>query len=348
MEFDAPANASQWDTSCATTIEVRAIGTQYPYEPGDYKSTVLQLPTAAPTYDAVLEVLRDHVTLAIPDSGLAGISVMGWSVPPNWTQPTGNAWYPTPELTFFAHDNYIGQDVITLQAVPNVNCKKQPVAVRVVDMFALVAAGSSASCSTAMTYTNGVGWSGTGTLVPRLFEPGVDFFGAQSFASGSDSLAQFSAETQVGPKSCLALIGSDDTGTSTGCAIPGPAVCAGGAELEIAATNYTATGDADPMLSKTMPGVVFGSVWTGAATRTPIAGATVQVDPNHARVVYIDPQANGHFSVRGNQSGTGPSGMFVLYADAIVEATIKSGSKTRTVALGASQHSSAGAMIVLP
>jgi hypothetical protein len=346
LRLDLPANASQWDTSCVTSIEVRAVGHHYPLDPNDFTSTVLELPGAAPTYTAVHDVIRDKVSLELPPSGLAGISLVGWSTPANWH--ASDNWYPTPELAFFAHQGYIGQDVVDLPVVPNISCAKTPVKVRVVDLFALVASGSSTGCQTAMRYTDNQGWSGVGTIVPKAFGTGVEFYGAQSFATGTNSLAQFSGSTQVGPQSCLALIGSDDTGTSTGCVVPGPSVCAGPGELEIAATTYGAVDAADQTLRHTLPGIIFGSVWNDQPTKTPIAGATVTVDSKHAKVVYIDPTDASHFTVRGDQSGTGASGMFVVYTDAIVQATIKGNGKTRTLALGASEHSSAGVLVVLP
>src|SRR5262245_43008011 len=219
-------SALQWDTSCVNTIELRAIGEHYPVDPTDFTSTVLQLPSAASNYAAVRDMIHDKVALDLPKTGLAGISLMGWSAPADFHTLADN-WYPTPELAFFAQQSYTGQDEVVLPLVPNMNCPKTPMKVRVVDMFALVAGGSSASCATAMAYTDNVGWSGTGTIVPNLFGSGVEFYGAQSFAIGAQSLAQFSGATQVGPQSCLALVGADDTGSSAGCAVQGPTVCAG-------------------------------------------------------------------------------------------------------------------------
>jgi hypothetical protein len=346
LQIELPANASQWDTSCVTSIEVRAVGQHYPVDPTDFTSAVLQLPSAAPTYADIHDMIRDKVVLDLPKTGLAGVSVTGWSAPANFQQPA-DSWYPTADLAFFAKEGYIGQDVIELPIVPNVSCAKTPVRVRIVDLFALVAAGSSASCSSVTTLTDNASWSGAGTIVPRWFGSGLEFYGDQSSALAMANLVAFSAPTQVGPDSCFALTGSDDTGTSTGCIARGPSVCAGAGELEIAATNYNAAGAADQTLRKTLPGIIFGSVWTDQATKTPIAGATVGVDPKHAKVFYIDPNASGQFTVRGDQSGTGPSGMFVVYADAIVQATITGGGKTRTLALGATEHSTAGVLVVM-
>src|ERR1041385_8018677 len=133
MELVLPSDASQWDTSCVTQIEVRAIGHHYPLDPTDFTSSTLELPTAAPTFTAVYGVVRDKVTLDMPKTGLAGISLAGWSVPPNWQR--SDSWSPTPELAFFAHEGYVGQDVVSLSLVPNISCAKSAVKVRVVDMF---------------------------------------------------------------------------------------------------------------------------------------------------------------------------------------------------------------------
>src|SRR5690242_12766790 len=102
MRFEPPASAQQWDTSCVTNIEVRAVGMHYPLDPTDYKSTTLQLTTGAASYAAIQNVLHDQVSLDIPQSGLAGIAVMGWATP-NGYKPS-DVWYPTPELAFFAEN----------------------------------------------------------------------------------------------------------------------------------------------------------------------------------------------------------------------------------------------------
>jgi len=96
LRLDLPADASRWDTSCVTSIEVRALGQHYPLDPKDFTSTVLEIPGPAPTYTAVHELIRDKVALDLPASGLAGVSLVGWSVPANWHEP--DTWYPTPEL----------------------------------------------------------------------------------------------------------------------------------------------------------------------------------------------------------------------------------------------------------
>ena len=73
------------------------------------------------------------------------------------------------------------------------------------------------------------------------------------------------------------------------------------------------------------------------------------VDPSHGKVVYVDPpDATGGLPPRADQHATGPSGLFILYTDTIVDVTIAGAGRTRKVRLGAHPSSFSGAMVVLP
>ena len=104
----------------------------------------------------------------------------------------------------------------------------------------------------------------------------------------------------------------------------------------------------DAQLMTKFPGVVFGSVWSNGATKTTLAGATVTIDQVHGKVLYIDPpNASGLLPVRADQSGTGPSGLFVLYTDTLINAKITAGGASRMVTLGSADETTAAAMIVM-
>jgi len=355
MQFQLPANADRFDTSCVTAVEVRALGANYLQDRNDFTRSCIDMTASKSTLTAIRDAIRGQFTLDIPDSGLSGISVLGWSGPVACKQSDETPYY-TPDLAFFARGAYIGQDVIDVEATPNLNCaSRKTMKGRVVDMFALIANGSSAGCATAMTYPDGMGGLYTGTLIPKLFGKGVDYYGGLSGGPGTNGLAVFDALTEVGPKSCLSLDGLNVTGGSTSCAIGGTPVCADATagEVELAAIDgaiIDATPSIDATTQTKFPGVIYGSVWTNGAPKTPIAGATVSADTAHAKVVYIDPPdvgGTGAVKVRADQTGTGPSGLFMIYTDTLINVTVNGGGKTRTVMLGATDDSVGGAMIVL-
>ena len=353
MEFQLPQNADRFDTSCVTAVEVRALGERFLQDPDDFSRSCIDV-TGKSTLSAVRDAVRGQFTLDIPDSGLSGISVLGWSGPAACNQ-SDEIPYFTPDLVFFGRGAYIGQDVVDVEGTLNLNCaSRKTIKARIVDMFGLIASGNSAGCAAAMTYADMEGGLGTGTLVPKMFGKGVDYFGGLSGAEGVNALATFDAMTEVGPKSCLALDGGTVTGGSTSCAVGGTPVCADAAagEVELAAIDgaiIDATPNIDAALQSKFPGVVYGSVWSSGVPRTPIAGATVTVDANHAKVLYIDPPDAGAATVkvRADQSGTGPSGLFLLYVDTLINVQINAAGKTRSLTLGATVDSVAAAMIVM-
>jgi len=200
-------------------------------------------------------------------------------------------------------------------------------------------------------------FSGLGTLVPDSFDKGLMFFGNDRpwFAAGNMTQgAGMVTMLQPAPKSCLAAIGvrnnqQPTVGSGIGCIVGGPSVCAGPGELEIVSIPDTVRQHADPALVGRFPTITYGSVWTAGTPRLPIASAQVRVDARRGQVVYIDPpSADGTFAPRADQSGTGPSGLFVLYADTIVTARIDAQGKSRSVTLGGSDQTAGGALIVIP
>ncbi|HEY5926458.1 MAG TPA: hypothetical protein VIV11_32450 [Kofleriaceae bacterium] len=356
LSFRAPANAEQLDTSCITAIEIRAIGTGFVQDDKDYTRSCVELPRAAATYGALHDMFRDKITLELPESGLAGVTMRGYAGPTPCARTDDSdpefAPHFTADLAFFAKANYIGQDSIAIQAVPNLKCPTTDLKVRVVDMFKLVASGSSAACGAAMTYTDGKGWSSLGTLVPKLYGKGVDFFGGVSWRPGTNNLVTFPGMVQLarpGESSCLALAAANESGATNACVISGAGVCAAVGELETAAVDYRVWQQVDRTLQGQFPNILFGSVWTNASPKTPAGGAVITVDSKHGKVVYVDPfDATGKLVVRSDQTRAGPSGLFVLYADTLVNAKIEAAGATRTVMLGSPDYTFGGAMIVLP
>ena len=345
MAVVLPTNADSFNTSCITAVDVRVTGERYLQDGSDFRRACIEIPGAA-SYAAIRDAIRGKFDVGIPDSGLSGIEIYGWSGP-NACKYEDDPFL-SPDLLLFGRGDYSGQDRVDIALVPNVSCAKNQVRARVVDMFALV---TGATCQTAGTM-QGAASVGIGTLVPRLYGKGTRYFGNLAGAETVGNLSTFSGPTTVGPRSCLALDGGDTNGAaSISCAIGGASVCAAAGEIEVAAVPYAITAlpaNYNSTLMVKFPGVIYGSVWTGGATTSTIPGATVTIDPAHGKVIYVDPpNAQGVLVPRADQSATGPSGLFVLYTDTLVAAKVTGGGFTRTVTLGASDESPAGAIIVL-
>ena len=353
MRLDFAANDTT-DTSCVTAVEVRAIGTRYAQDPSDFKASCVELTGA--TYAALDTAMHDRYTVTIPSDGLAGIEVRAWNGP-SACDPTSFQPFFTPDLIFYASGNYIGQDTIELPVTQNLGCSRGMLNVHVTDMLQLVAgaAPTDANCTLAMKVSDGTDANGPGvdqgSLVAEPFASGAQFYGGFAGAPWTTDKASFMAYTQAGPHSCLALDGGNDTGGSTSCQIANP-VCGPTGDAELAAISTDVNGAAmalRPDLNAQFPGILFGSVWANGSPKKPVAGATVTVDAKAGTVVYIDPPAAGSSTpiVRTDQSGTGPTGMFLLYTNTVAPVTVKGGGLTRTVTLAATATSNAGALILL-
>ncbi|HEY5944623.1 MAG TPA: hypothetical protein VIV40_03990 [Kofleriaceae bacterium] len=343
MQLVLPKTADTFDTTCITAVEVRVTGGNYLQDSKDYRRSCIEISGGA-SYEAIRDAIRGRFEVAIPESGFSGIEIYGWSGPSACKYDDNP--FVSPDLLFFGRGDYVGQDRVDIPVTPNLSCKRSQVNVRMVDMFALV---GGATCAVAGTLqAAGVG---SGTLVPRLYGKGNRWFGNLSGADAVGNLATFMASTQTGPQTCLAFDGGSEASGSTGCVVGGPSVCAAAGEIEQAAIPYALLEKADNFDASLMtkfPGIVFGSVWSSATPRTTLAGATVSVDANHGKVIYLDPpNASGVLGVRGDQSATGPSGLFVLYSDQLVSVKVSAAGVSRNVTLGAIDESAGGAIIVM-
>jgi hypothetical protein len=327
---------------CITAVEVYANGATYPANQNDFVESCVEI-TAGSTYASVRDAIRGKFTLGMPDTGLGSLEIYGWNGPGgcNFDDNT-----PSPNLLFFGKAEYIGQDKIQLPLVPNVDCATQQVKIRMVDMMALVNGGTCATATTVGTQP----FAEMGTLLPRNYGKGVDFYGGTDGANMQANLATFDAHTKIGVKTCIAVNGGSETGGSVGCNVGGGTVCAAAGETEhayIPDDIYSAALTVDQAQLAKFPSAILGSVWSNA--KTAVSGATVEVDSAHAKVYYVDPPAAGTSQLRvRTDNATGPSGLFLVYTDTLVSATIKTAAGTRTVTLGAPTAEVSASMIVMP
>ena len=353
------ANAST-DTSCITGVEVRVFGAHHAQDPKDIAASCV--PLTGKTYTELEAAMHDKYVVTIPSSGLAGVEVRGYA----GTSPcdpasfgTGQQLY-TPDLIFYASSPYIGQDTMFLPVTQNLSCTMTGVNIHVTDLIALeqTASPTDANCTNATAVSNGTPNAGPsvglGTIVPEPFMSSAQFFGNNQSGPFVSGLARFSGYDQPDMKSCVAMFGGNDNGGSTSCVIANPVCPGSGAAGEVEMTSIP-TNVIDtvlvmsPSLMERFPGVLVGSVWTGTTAKHPVTGATVTIDATKGSVLYVDPPPSGSstLTVRTDQSGTGASGMFLLYTNTVAQVTVKSGSLSRTVTLSAVADYVAGALVLI-
>jgi hypothetical protein len=357
MELLLPKNADGFDTSCIKAVEVHATGAKIAQQGDDFEMACIELSGGGASYAAIRDEIKGQFDLSIPESGLSGVEVYGWSGPNpcNTEYPNATYMFGTPDLLFLGRGNYIGQDKVEIPLMPTLSCAETPVKIRMYDMIALV---KGATCDAAGTMQ--LGGAGVGTLVPRTIGKGVDIYG--TYLEGGNSTGNtvtFSGPMQAGGSACLAIDGGSNdpanpmTGLAgtTSCYNGGASVCAGAGEIEHPMIPFDIMYNKntyDNTLLGKFPGVTLGSVWTNATPRTTLAGAKVTVDATHGTVVYVDPpDANGVMVKRADQTQTGPSGLFLLYADTVVTVKVEGNGGMRTLQLASASDRTAGALIVV-
>lgn len=350
LAFKAPANAATTDASCISAVEMRVIGANYAHDHSDVNRKCFQLAHPVASYAELRDALHGQFKLDVPDSGLGGVSLHGLTGTSDACKEP-DAFYLTPYLMFSADAEYLGQDQLDLAVQPNLDCSMSTSTARVIDMLALAASGSSANCAAAMTVQSR-DWVGIGTLTQSRFDKGTEFFGNPVGWYPTNNAMQISGAPlktlQPAPRSCLAATGIAHGGSAIGCVIGGANVCAGTGEMEVVAIPDVVRDHEDAKLKAQYPTITFGSVWSSGTPRTTVANAKVTIDAKHGKVVYIDPPAaDGTILVRADQTGTGPSGLFIVYADTLLNARIDALGMSRTVTIGGSNGTAGGAMVVM-
>ncbi len=348
MQLVAPSNSAQLDTSCVASVEVHLDGPSFQTDKSDTRMSCIQLDSSAPTYSKLLDSIRGKFALAMPDGGLADVEVYGFAGPCKREQgdPT------TPDLIFFATQHYVGDDLIQLQLVPNLDCKPAPVALHLVDLMTLVSGTNptDANCTTAAIPDGPASGAGVDTVMPQLAGIGIDVYGGRNGAPSHNSVASFTGLTSIGPKSCLASGGESVNASSLACVSPTPSVCAGAGEIEAPLLNedvYAASIPPDPSSVKYQAAIV-ASVWTGTTGKHPASGATIDVDPSQGVIEYVDPPAAGSSKlVPRTASSTGGSGLFVLYTNTLATVKINYNGKTTPVTMGGFPGGTASAIYVV-
>jgi hypothetical protein len=252
----------------------------------------------------VRALVAGRFEVPLPQSGLAGVELQGF---------TGLCDDLIPyESIFYGGAKYDGGS-LELPVVPNLSCnRRQSYRVRPVDLLALTTTRTCAPVSGLVFSAN---------IRPRLLgdiaSPATFEFGAsaantvngvstiESFAAaenGTCVAAGFTQEPTIGGGGCI------NTGAPTLCAQPG--------EIELPVVPYVYAGSSrDQQLFLDYGEPVFGAAWEvgTSPTKTPIAGATVELaDPSQGKVVYVE-RADNRFVVRPGATSTNAEGLFMVY-----------------------------------
>lgn len=336
MTLKLPDDPDRWDTSCVQTVEVYTAGLNYPDVSNDYIGQTLDISNRrAPTYQDIRNAVRGQFDVAIPESGLSAVEMYGWNGLSGFF-PNGTF----PDLVFYARVPYVGQDVVTIELVPNQDCKLSNISVRPIDLIRMV---STRSCAMAAVDDTEQGFASIGTLTPGLFQPYLFGWGGTHGAIVTGGIASFQASTMVGPESCLAVYSSTLTGTTSQC-VSQTKACAQGNEIEAVIVDDVYANSLDASIQDQFRGGIIGAVVDPA--KAPVAGATVELPPGMGQVVYVRLDTATRRLVPTGGTSTDATGMFIVYtndlAPAIVTATINGTRTAKTVTVGGQRSLSDG------
>ena len=328
---------ADFDTSCVTAVDAYVYGQNYATDKADYRYECVPVSGRA-TFAEIKKAIAGKFEMPFPSTGLMGVEIDGRTGACDSKNPFG-----TSDRVFTAGSLYTG-DSMNLEIKPVASCATTQLKVKAIDIIALA---KTKDCTMAML-ADGVGAAiDFGTISPTLVDGPIFWSSFQTvdLAGGSGTAIGLPS---VGPESCLAAdIGTTDV-WSVSCAYSGATVCGAAGEIEIGVLPVGAVFPSlDTAKIDKYGGVVIGSVWNTGTPKTPIAGATVEVDSRHAEVVYVEATGTTGTNLTATGSATGPSGMFVIYTDSVGTATIKTATGQRQVKIGADPLYPAVALIAM-
>ena len=328
-------SGASFDMSCVQMIEVIAYGNDYANQPTDFTRDCRELTSPAATFEDIRREMLGNFDLRIPPTGLGSIEVYGRV---GTCDPPDPGDYP-PDVLFYGGATYTGDEQITIPLQGMLSCKMSPITARPLDILKLAAA--PADCPGAALADGESAYVDIGIIGETIDGP-FWFGGDNTYGKLMGGTASVMARMETSKHACVAVSAySGELDTST-CVITNPPLCGG--PMEVATLDFQlAQGLLDPAKEASWSTAVIGAVWTATPTRGPVQGARVTVPSNLGEVQYVEPGA----IVTRNLTATGPSGLFVLYTDSIVDVTVGGAGTTRSVRLGADPGLSAVSLVVL-
>jgi hypothetical protein len=336
MSLQLPTGpGADFDTACVTAVDAYVYGSNYDIDKTDFHYECVPVENRA-SFGDIKRAIAGKFELPLPSSGLMGVEIEGRTGACDSKNPFG-----TSDLVFTAGALYHGEDM-TLGIKPVASCSTTQLKVKAIDILALT---QTKDCATALLPTGTDTIADLGTISPSLVD-GPIFWSSFQSAPLVDGVGTAIGLPSVGPESCLAADIGSTTIWSVSCAYSGATVCGIPGELEFGVIDMNAVFTSfDTSNLDRYGGVVIGSVWNTGTPKTPISGATVEVDANHGTVVYVEP--SGASLVPTGGTATGPSGMFILYTDTVSTVTITTTRGQRELKLGADPRFPGVALIAM-
>ena len=309
MSLQLPQMPQNFALDCVTAISVTAVG-EFQGDinrPPDFQSDCLDV-SGMTSFADVQAKMHDQFSIDIPDSGLAGISIVG------------NVGRCSDEFT--SHESVFyggaqaGSGDVRIPLVPNLSCSARGKIVKVhaVDLLALA---STHTCATVTT-----GRVVAGDIHPTLLEQNqMNFeYGTSASSQWNNGAVSLDVFSQVADARTCVAVGYEQPNfdlVGSRCVEDGlPTLCGPADELELPTIAIEYAGQSiDRDLVAQYGNPVFGAVYEvgTAATKTAIGNATVTLDdPTQGKVVYVDRGATS-FTPRAGATGTGTEGWFMVY-----------------------------------
>jgi len=353
LQIELPSNVDSFDASCISAVEIYVSGGNVQNDPFDFTRSCVEI-TSQQRLGGVRDAIRGKFNVTLPDTGIAGVEIVGLSGP----QPCAPPENVSGDLIFHGSAPYIGQDSLVVKLDTTLDCARTNVKIRPVEVFTLVSGATPSATATNCTAAavpagTDMGYGSLGTILERPFSAGVDFWGGFRWADLTAGVASFSASTTGANKSCIAFDTDNVKGFATGCTVPGGHVCAGADEIEAPFINGDIERESmalDEALLAKWDARAFVSVWDNGATKKPLAGARLEMAPGDGEVIYIDPPPAGSLiPIKRTDNATGPSGLAVVFSNRLstVKVTTSTGG-TRDITVATPDWGVGAAMVVMP
>jgi hypothetical protein len=323
------------NTSCVSAVLVKLNGLNIDSSTNDFVQDCYDLP-AGVTHNNWTELqaaISGKVTSPLPDTGLSGVEVYGYSgscaqlVPPMTARTSDLAFYG-----FGLNDD----DAVQVDVTGNLDCTRETVTARAIDIDKLRIVGS---CDLA-TFSQAKG-IGLATFNPLPIGRGVDWWGTnRALVDDATGLATIDAPITVLGSSCIAASwtnGSLDP-RSTSCITPvAQNVCGAAREVPAIEPRLWEGARDLPKFGAYKGGFVVGIVYNDDIG--PIAGASITLETGFSgEVVYLTRKnEEGAMVIRGADAGvtqTDITGLFGIYADSLIRVKIQKGDSMVTRNVG--------------
>lgn len=308
MSLAMPSAPAGFDVSCAESITTVAIGNDFGDEdsPPDEEYSCIDV-DGMTSFEDIRRAMAGKFSLALPQSGLRGIAVNGYA---------GRC----DEADYFESIFYGGApatgDRISIPIVANLSCanRGKVLAVHPIDMFDLAATKNCAPRADGRVFSASFRPLMLGSDMPAMT---LEFGNSASsqWTAGTTRVEVFSQAAS--PRTCVAVGYESLADGGARCVEDSlPTLCAPPGELELPVVPYDASySSRDGALVAQYGEPLIGAVWEvgTAATKVPVAGATVTLDdPTQGTVVYVE-RGVTKLTPRVGATATAGEGFFMVY-----------------------------------